>query len=242
MPWIGFLCLIVLILQVLRRDWKSHFRLTYFLSALLVVVFMIRFLFWEKSAGLVFDGFFICALFMEILLVQIGQNVFYGVLNLKDYLNLKRFPKMSLEMQEIANALEKLAAQKNGALVILQRKDALTSYTKRGLKFDSEVKTDILLSLFHPHSPLHDGALIIHKGRISAARVILPLSTRTDVPMGFGTRHRSAIGITEKTDAIALIASEERGTLSIAAGGKLVPSKSREDFIYLLQAALKNKF
>lgn len=242
MPWIGFLCLIVLVLQVIRRDWRNHFQLTYFLSSWLVVIFMIRFLFFEKSSGLMFDGFFICALFIEILLAQMGQNTIHGFLNFKNYLNLKRLKNMSKELREITVALEKLAAQKNGALVILQRKDDLTGYTKRGLKFDSEVKADILLSLFHPHSPLHDGALMIHQGRISAARVILPLSTRTDVPMGFGTRHRSAIGITEKTDAIALIVSEERGTMSVAALGKLVQAQSGEDFVRLLQKALKGRF
>jgi DNA integrity scanning protein DisA with diadenylate cyclase activity len=148
------------------------------------------------------------------------------------------FPKY---LKEITRALQLLAARRTGALIILEGKDSLDSYVDLRTKFDAEVRAELLSSIFHTASPLHDGGLLIHKGRIKAARVVFPVSTQTPVPVEMGTRHRSAISITERTDAIALVASEERGTLSVVYRGMLVVSKSPEHFAHLLSNALKGK-
>ena len=137
--------------------------------------------------------------------------------------------------------MDQLAAIRKGALIVLERKDSLEPYSKNAVRFDSEVNKDVLISIFHTTSPLHDGALLIKKGRVTAARMILPLATNPDVPMGLGTRHRSGIGITEKTDAIALIVSEERGQMSLAYRGNLMKAESAEKMEEYLSEVLKGK-
>lgn len=144
-------------------------------------------------------------------------------------------------LREICRAMERMAADRTGALIVIEGKRSLGEYTEAAMRFDSEVKSDLIVSLFAASSPLHDGALVVNKGRIKAARVILPLTTRSTVPMGFGTRHRSAIGITERTDAVALVVSEEQGTMSIAYKGTLAGVLSLERLSLLIQTALKGK-
>ena len=151
------------------------------------------------------------------------------------------FSRLPNEIKEICTAMERLAATKTGALIVIERKQSLDPYLGTSLRFDAEIKADILMSLFHTSSPVHDGALIIGNGRIKAVRVILPLATRSNVPMGVGTRHRASIGITERTDAVALVVSEERGSMSVVFRGMLVPAKSQEQVSQLVHYALKGK-
>ena len=149
--------------------------------------------------------------------------------------------KLPEHLQEIVRALDQLASVRTGALVVLERKKTLDDYIRNAVQLDTDINKDIMISLFNTRSPLHDGALVIRKGRIRAARVILPLATAPDVPMGIGTRHRSAIGIAEKTDAISLVVSEERGQMSIAAQGKLVKAENAEEMSRLINAAYKGR-
>ena len=142
---------------------------------------------------------------------------------------------------EIIRAVERLTVLKTGALIVVEREDSLEEYSKHAVHFDSEVNKDVIISIFHTSSPLHDGALLIRKGRMRGARMILPLATQSEVPLGLGTRHRSAIGITERTDAIALIVSEERGQMSISYKGKLLKAETAEAMSEYLSAVLKGK-
>ena len=102
-----------------------------------------------------------------------------------------------------------LARQKHGALIVLERQTGLQDYADKGVPIDAEVTRQLLANIFYPNSPMHDGAVIIRSGRIVAAGAVLPLSDNITGPQNYGTRHRAAIGISEYSDAIAVVVSEE---------------------------------
>lgn len=153
----------------------------------------------------------------------------------------QKTPQLPHYLLEIWSAMERMASRKVGALIILQRKQPLRPHMKGGMPFDAEIKSEILVPLFLTTSPVHDGALVVHKGRMQTVKGILPLASLSDLSPSFGTRHRAAIGITEKTDAIALVVSEERGQISVAVGGCLVHIADRSEFLKTLQWILKGK-
>lgn len=142
---------------------------------------------------------------------------------------------------EIANAMETMASRKIGALVVVQRHDSLDDHISGGMPYDSEVNGQILPTLFALTSPVHDGAVVVRDGRIVRVKTVLPIKTSTPISLGVGTRHRAAVGITEKTDAIVIVASEERGELSVVYKGQLVKPTSPEEFRALILAGLKGK-
>ena len=150
-------------------------------------------------------------------------------------------PQLPPYLLEIWSAMERMASRKVGALIILQRKQSLRPLMKGGMPFDAEIKSEILVPLFLTSSPVHDGALVVSKGRVQTVKGILPLASLSDLSPSFGTRHRAAIGITEKTDAIALVVSEERGQISVAYRGCLVHIADRLEFLKTLQWVLKDK-
>jgi diadenylate cyclase len=113
-----------------------------------------------------------------------------------------------------------MAKRNIGALVVIERELELKSLIETGIRLDAEINGEILLSIFNTRSPLHDGAAVISAGRLVCAGVILPLSSRA-LGKEFGTRHRAAVGLTEESDAVVVVVSEERGTVSIAVDGRL---------------------
>ena len=125
-------------------------------------------------------------------------------------------------INEIAAAASILSRQKHGALIVIERQTGLQDYADKGVALDAEVSRQLLTNIFYPNTPLHDGAVIIRNGRIVAAGTVLPLSDNVLTPSQYGTRHRAALGISEYSDAIAVVISEERGTISVAANGRLV--------------------
>ena len=114
-----------------------------------------------------------------------------------------------------------LGAQKTGALIIFERKDRLREFISDGIPFEADPTGEILVSIFQKHSPLHDGAVLIHNGKITMAAAFLPLTSQEGLSKALGTRHRSAIGITERCDAWALVVSEESGQVSLVREGVL---------------------
>ncbi|HLC28815.1 MAG TPA: diadenylate cyclase CdaA [Dehalococcoidia bacterium] len=121
----------------------------------------------------------------------------------------------------LADASLNLAEKRHGAIVVLERETGLEEYIDTGVKLNAECSSPLLLSIFYPNSALHDGAVIVREDRALAASCTLPLSDRLDA--GFpGTRHRAALGVTERTDAIAVVVSEETGQISIAANGRMI--------------------
>jgi len=118
-------------------------------------------------------------------------------------------------------AVEQLSQQKIGALIVLERDIGLRTFIESGVRLEAYISRDLLLSVFQPGLPLHDGAAIIQRDRIAAAACFLPLTTNPAVSRMLGTRHRAAIGITEETDCLSLVVSEETGRISVAAFGEL---------------------
>ena len=127
----------------------------------------------------------------------------------------------SFGIEEVVKAVSKLAEKKVGALIVFEREISLKDYLEGAVLIDAKVSEELLISIFNPKSPLHDGAVIISGGKIVAAGVVLPLSTNPDIAKDLGTRHRAGIGITEVSDAVVIIVSEERGEISLAVGGKI---------------------
>lgn len=123
--------------------------------------------------------------------------------------------------EEIMLAVEQLAERRTGALIIIERDIGLRTFIESGVRLDAHISSELLLSIFEHNGPLHDGAVIIQGDRIAAAACFLPLSTNSAIAMKFGTRHRAAIGITEETDCLSLIVSEETGNVSIATFGEI---------------------
>src|SRR5438067_6560821 len=123
--------------------------------------------------------------------------------------------------EEILLALAKLSNEKTGALIVLERDIGLRTFIESGVRLDAHISRDLLLTIFRKDAALHDGAVIVQKDRISAAACFLPLSMNPALSSKLGTRHRAAIGITEETDCLALIVSEENGRISLAAFGEI---------------------
>lgn len=123
------------------------------------------------------------------------------------------------DIQQVLEAVKTLKASKTGALIVFSRDMELRFYTETGDALNAEVTRRLLLAIFNKQSPLHDGAVIIHKGRIKAARCILPVSENDHLPAHFGLRHRAAVGMSENTDTLVLAVSEETGRLILARNG-----------------------
>ena len=123
--------------------------------------------------------------------------------------------------EDIIMAMSRLSSQKIGALIVLERETALRTYTESGIPLQARLSYDLLVTIFQPRAPLHDGAVIIRKDKIIAAACFLPLSVNPIWGTQLGTRHRAAVGITEETDAVAIVVSEETGAISLAVSGSI---------------------
>jgi uncharacterized protein (TIGR00159 family) len=137
-----------------------------------------------------------------------------------------RFKRPNDEDEEImkdpiVNACERLSKSKTGALLVVTKDYDLEIYKSLGENIDSELNENLLEAIFHKESPLHDGAVLISDNRIVAARCVLPVSDRQDIPPQLGLRHRAAVGVTENSNAIAIVVSEQNGAISVCNGGKL---------------------
>ena len=132
----------------------------------------------------------------------------------------------STNTSPIASACRDMSEEKVGALIVFRRKDDLQFVIESGIALDATITVSLIKNIFFKNAPLHDGAVVIENNRIIAAKCILPV-TQSNVPKSYGTRHRAAIGLSEMTDAVVLVVSEETGAISIVKGGKI---KSKIDF------------
>ncbi len=138
------------------------------------------------------------------------------------------FPSVSPQeevqiVEEVVRAAQILAQRRVGALIVLERDTNLDDQIEAGTPVDAKVSKELLTALFIPYSPLHDGAVLIQRGRIAYAGCVLPLTARLNLPEGLGTRHRAGVGITEETDALVVIVSEETSAISVMLGGEIMP-------------------
>ena len=146
-------------------------------------------------------------------LSRFGRNPFF---------HLMSRPQSEALINELVLAATSLSSRRIGGLVIIEREQGLRNYIETGITVDALLTYDLILSIFSPGSPLHDGAIVVQDGRIRAASCFLPLTSHPTLSKEFGTRHRAAIGVSEETDAVAIVISEERGTVSIAFEGRII--------------------
>jgi diadenylate cyclase len=132
-------------------------------------------------------------------------------------------------VNDVARAARILGSRKIGALIVLERRVGLADFIETGIRIDGTVTVQLLISIFFPNTPLHDGAVIIRGNRVAAAGCLLPLTERPGLSRALGTRHRAAIGITEDTDAVSVVVSEETGTLSLARESRITRGMTEEE-------------
>jgi uncharacterized protein (TIGR00159 family) len=125
-------------------------------------------------------------------------------------------------VEEVVRAAQALAEKRIGSLIVMERETILDDQIEAGTKIDAEVTKELIVSIFQNFSPLHDGAVLIKEGRVASAGCILPLTLREDLPEGVGTRHRAAVGITEETDALVIVVSEETASISVVMNGDML--------------------
>ncbi len=143
-------------------------------------------------------------------LARIGQNTMFGA-----------FLKKGGTVDEVVQASEYFSRSKIGALIAIERDVGLNNYIESGLILDAKVSAEILITLFFPNTPTHDGGVIIQGERVAACGSLFPLSQDPHLSRALGTRHRAAVGLTEETDAVAVVVSEETGAISVSVYGKL---------------------
>jgi uncharacterized protein (TIGR00159 family) len=124
-------------------------------------------------------------------------------------------------VEELMKASVSLANKKIGALIVLQRDTDLRDYVEQGIQIEAILSKELLLSIFLPYSPIHDGAVLVRDGRVLWAGCFLPLTTRPDLDKELGTRHRAALGLTDETDAVVIVVSEETGGISLVLNGRI---------------------
>ena len=146
-------------------------------------------------------------------LASFGRNPLWG---------LGAHRKVESTIKEVVLASTALSDEKTGGLMVIQRLEGLRNYIENGITIDALVTYNLLINIFTPETPLHDGAVIIQQDRIAAAACFLPLTLNPELSKTFGSRHRAALGISEEADALAVVVSEETGTISLAIGGELI--------------------
>ncbi|OPY78254.1 MAG: DNA integrity scanning protein DisA [Syntrophorhabdus sp. PtaU1.Bin058] len=159
-------------------------------------------------------------------LVALGRSPFFKKIT---------YVQETLFYDELTNACTVMGKRRNGALIVIEREVGLEEFMEIGIRLDAEMNTELIVSIFQNASPLHDGAMIVREGRIRAAGCVLPLTTDENLDKSLGTRHRAAIGITEVTDAFAVVVSEEHGTISYALKGEFFAKVNAD----VLKKALK---
>lgn len=195
-------------------------------QVLLGLTFLVLVYFVARATGLntltaILDKFLIVLPFAVIVLFQaeirralarFGRNPLWG---------FRGQEKVVAGFQEVVLAATTLSSKRHGALVVIERLEGLREFAENGIEIDGELSFDLLVNIFNPGAPLHDGAVLVRQNRIVAAGCFLPLSLSSEISTSLGTRHRAAIGITRETDALAVVVSEESGTISVAIGGDL---------------------
>ena len=145
------------------------------------------------------------------------------------------------EVDAVLDAAVQLARRNTGALIVFEQTQDLRAFAESGIELDAVVSVPLLINVFSPNTPLHDGAVIIRGNRIVAAATFLPLSSNTDITASFGTRHRAAIGLSEETDAVVIVVSEENGSIGVAIDGTLQENLRREQLREIVEQSIQPK-
>lgn len=177
-------------------------------------------------------------------LLYIGSNEFLKNKNLKSLLNFQvsnsnSITKVDIDINILTEACFNMSKTNTGAIIIIAKKSDLKFYINTGEFIDSHITTSMIENIFYKNSPLHDGAVIIQDNRIIAARCILPVTDKQNLPQSYGMRHRAAFGITENTDAIAITVSEQTGSVSMTINGEINANISKSKLYTLLEKNIK---
>ena len=172
-------------------------------------------------------------------LIYIGSRYLDGNrISFDKLLNIRFDSKTPVKIRSILKAVMQFSQEKTGALIVIKRKSNMDMYAETGDVLNAETSSRLFTSIFNKTSPLHDGAVIVENDKVKAARVILPVTEKLDLPPEYGLRHRAGLGISEVTDSLVIIVSEENGQISLAENGilqknipsKLLKEKLEEDF------------
>lgn len=163
---------------------------------------------------------------------KIGRSKLVGVFDMDDNIMIKH------SISEIVKAVEIMSLKKIGALIVIERSTKISEVLKESVNLSAKVSSELIQNIFMPRTPLHDGAIVIDKSEILAAKCILPLASEVSVPKNLGTRHRAAVGITEISDALVIVVSEETGIISLVENGKLRRELTGDSLKELLLAKL----
>ena len=150
-------------------------------------------------------------------------------------------PDLSTTVDELSKGLHELAERRIGALIVIVRQMSIDHLVQVGTEIDAKVTSELLNSIFLPYSPIHDGAVIIQREKITSAGCFLPLTQNPDIAKSFGTRHRAALGISEQTDVLVLVVSEETGKISIVHDGKITYDADPAEIRRLSRKAIEGK-
>ncbi|HAG50936.1 MAG: TIGR00159 family protein [Deltaproteobacteria bacterium GWC2_42_51] len=205
------LAIIVLVYFISQRMelFTLHWILSNFLSSIVIIVIVV----FQRD--------------IRRVLVQVGKTSLFG-----------RGERLREELfEELARATFQMSEKKIGALIVLERNVGLGDYLEMGIDVDAKVSSEMLVSIFNPTSPTHDGAAIIRKGRISRVGCFLPLTKDPEISKTLGTRHRAALGLTEETDAAVIVVSEETGEVSLVSDGKIDRNMNAEAFRQRLKSS-----
>lgn len=210
------------VIFALLREARSHFALWGIVSMLLasLLLFLIARVANLQASILIFERFWIIVVLMFLIIFQNElKRALADVGRLRIFRGL--FQQKTQVIGEIVNAVATMAERRVGALIAIERGNPLNPYLPTGTKIDAVVSSEAIGAVFTPYSPLHDGALIVSGERIVAASCILPLTDNPTLSKDLGTRHRAGIGLTEETDALTVVVSEETGSISLCKEGTI---------------------
>lgn len=165
-------------------------------------------------------------------LMHVGKNPFFAGLSREESSEI---------IENIVSACFRMASKRFGALIVIERETGIKDFLEIGTDLDAQITSDLIVSVFLPYSPLHDGALIVQGGRITRAGCFLPLSHNPDLSKNLGTRHRAAVGLTELVDAVTIVVSEETGTVSVVVNGKMTKDLDASGLRKILARLLQYK-
>lgn len=250
-------------------DLNGSFRIVDAIDILLVTVFLYGTLVWFKRTAsrgvlivlallavvyflargmnmyltsLAFHTTFAVLLFILVVVFQEDlRRLFERVSTLRS-MNFWQQQDISLDLDAIVESVFKMASSKTGALIVLKGKEPLERHLNGGVALNGRISDPLLYSIFDPHTPRHDGAVIIDKDRVTQFGAHLPISKNTKAIAGRGTRHGAALGLSERSDALTIVVSEERGTVSIAEAGKLMEMSTASDLKEHLNKSLETAF